>query len=608
MKKILSGILIVMMVLTMMPTAVFAEENSKEQTIKNEYVLTAASPLTEVKLPCYVKEITFADEYAALIEVERGISLSQVYEDFADAAAEISVQPNYVYEAASVNDPYASLQWGLFGGSGAVRDIGFSEISDFLEAEGDTLTETVVAVLDTGIDYTHEDLSAHIWTNPGEIPGNGRDDDRNGYVDDVRGYDFCGDRNLPEGGFTAAYNHGTHCAGTIAAASGNGIGITGIAGSTDKVSLMDVKVLQGREGTGSTFSLICGIQYAEKNGADICNLSMGSYVDDPSLYRTMAKSDMLFVCAAGNDGIDLGVRPIYPGCYDLANVICVGNTEKSGRLYKLSNFSAVKVDIAAPGTEIYGTLTGNRYGNMSGTSMAVPFVSGTAALLHSYYEDISASEMRNLILDSAVSCPELKGRVAYGRFLDAYKSLTYNRDTFQKDTQAPKLKTSVLKISGSYKQRLFVTAVDDSGGKPRVRYARGEKSLNYFRSGAGYKVALDDSGKGSRIMAVPAVYSVYAVDAAGNDTLMKVRCTADAVSSISLNYSQKTIYKGKSLTLKATLSKKGANGRKLTWSSSNKSVVTVSSTGKVTGKKKGTAVITVKTGNGLCKTCKLTVK
>ena len=472
------------------------------------------------------------------------------------------------------------------------------------------MQETVVAVIDTGMDYNHSDLAANIWVNPGETPGNGTDDDGNGYKDDVHGYDFAKNRPLSDGAISNYYAHGTHCAGIIGAVTGNGNGIAGIASLTGKISIMDLKVLEGPQGLGDSYDVVRAIRYAEKNGADICNLSMGSYVDDATLYKTIASSDMLFVCAAGNDGLNLDNKPIYPGCYELSNVICVGNAEKSGRLNTKSNYSNKYVDIAAPGTEIHSTVPHDKYTNMSGTSMAAPFVTGAAAVLHSYYKDISAAGIRHLLLDGAKNRSALSAKVVSGRFLDLYKPLTaYGEDDYQIDTKAPQLTASVAKISGSYKQKLKITAKDDSGLLPTVKYARGSQSLSYFRSGVGTKLSLSADGTVSKILTIPGTYSVYAVDAAGNDVLVKVNCTVNAVKTLKLNYSKKSLAKGKSFTLRATLSKTGVNGRKLTYTSSDKTIATVNSKGKVTAKKKkGTATITVKTSNGLSKTCKVTVK
>lgn len=597
---------------TMVPVISFGTDTAGDTSAevrKQEYILTATSDLSELKLPSYVEDISFDGTDLALIKVKNGITEDQIREDLEAQAENFSVQPNFVYEATRVNDPFYGLQWGLHNEETGV-DIGFEESYDFIMEHLNEMSETVVAVIDTGMDYTHSDLAANIWVNSGETPGNDRDDDGNGYRDDVHGYDFAKNRPLSDGAINNYYAHGTHCAGIIGAATDNGNGIAGIASATGKVSIMDLKVLEGPKGLGDSYDVVRAIRYAERNGADICNLSMGSYVDDETLYRTIAASDMLFVCAAGNDGLNLDNKPIYPGCYDLSNVICVGNAQSNGRLNSKSNYSSKSVDIAAPGTVIHSTIPNNKYDDMSGTSMAAPFVTGAAAVLHSYYKDISAAGIRHLLLSGAQRKSSLNGRVVSGRFLDLYKSLTdYSEDDYQIDVKAPQLKASVSKISGSYKQKLKIAASDDSGLLPTVRYARGSQSLSYFRSGAGTKLSLSADGTVSKTLTIPGIYSVYAVDAAGNDVLVKATCTVNAVSSLKLNYSKKSLAKGKAFTLKATLSKSGVNGRKLTYTSSDKTIAVVNSKGVVTAKKKkGTATITVKTSNGLSKTCKVTVK
>ncbi|NBH61475.1 hypothetical protein D1155_07420 [Anaerotruncus sp. 80] len=597
---------------TMVPVISFGTDTAGDTSAevrKQEYILTATSDLSELKLPSYVEDISFDGTDLALIKVKNGITEDQIREDLEAQAENFSVQPNFVYEATRVNDPFYGLQWGLHNEETGV-DIGFEESYDFIMEHLNEMSETVVAVIDTGMDYTHSDLAANIWVNSGETPGNDKDDDGNGYRDDVHGYDFAKNRPLSDGAINNYYAHGTHCAGIIGAATNNGNGIAGIASATGKVSIMDLKVLEGPKGLGDSYDVVRAIRYAERNGADICNLSMGSYVDDETLYRTIAASDMLFVCAAGNDGLNLDNKPIYPGCYDLSNVICVGNAQSNGRLNSRSNYSSKSVDIAAPGTVIHSTIPNNKYDDMSGTSMAAPFVTGAAAVLHSYYKDISAAGIRHLLLSGAQRKSSLNGRVVSGRFLDLYKSLTdYSEDDYQIDVKAPQLKASVSKISGSYKQKLKIAASDDSGLLPTVRYARGSQSLSYFRSGAGTKLSLSADGTVSKTLTIPGIYSVYAVDAAGNDVLVKATCTVNAVSSLKLNYSKKSLAKGKAFTLKATLSKSGVNGRKLTYTSSDRTIAVVNSKGVVTAKKKkGTATITVKTSNGLSKTCKVTVK
>jgi subtilisin family serine protease len=336
---------------------------------------------------------------------------------------------------------------------------------------------------------------------------------------------------------------------------------------------------------------------------------MGSYQSDDALYRVMATSNMLFVCAAGNDGVDMEETPIYPGSYRLSNVICVANMTQNGTLYAGSNYSSTYVDIAAPGTSICSTIAGGMYGKMTGTSMAAPFVSGVAALLHSYYGGITAAQIKDLIMQTASTSSALVGKTSGGGFLNAYWPLiAYDQDAFLPDETPPTVYTTVSDLQSTYRQLLTITVTDNSEDAVRVKYARGSHNAAWFRAGNGYDLSLDEEDTVTRKMAIPGTYTVYAADVFGNETVTEVTCTADAVKSVKLNYSKKTLAKGKKLTLKATLSKSGTYGRSLTWTSSNTKVATVSKTGKVTAKKKGTTTITVKTANGLTAKCKITVK
>lgn len=574
---------------------------------KREYILTSSVDLQAMHTPEGVTLMDSSDGIA-LIELAKTADLADAAEALAGQYPDLVLQPNFIYESTAAGDPFYSVQWGINNSESV--DIGFSQAYKFLSSRKSSLVETVVAVIDTGFDYTHEDLTGVTWTNPGEIPGNGKDDDKNGYVDDVHGYNFAAGKPLIETGFSSReYGHGTHVAGIIGAETGNGVGIAGIGSISGKLTMMSLRVLTGIGGTGDTYDLIQAIRYAEKNGADICNLSMGSYEDDSVLRQTITKSSMLFVCAAGNDGLNLERKPIYPGSYHLSNVICVGNQRRDGGLYQQSNYSRLSVDLAAPGTEIYSTLPGNRYGEKTGTSMAAPLVTGAAALLHSYYDGITAAQMRELLLAGCSSSSALTNAVSYGRYLNVYRPLIAKpQETYLPDKTPPVVEATASAIEGSYKELLTIKATDDSGALEEVRYVRGSKTKAYFRGGRGYEVELDEYDTGTRRMGVPGTYSVYARDPSGNETLVKVTCTADAPSSLKLNYTKKTLSKGKTFRLRATLSASGANGRKLTYTSSNTKVATVSSTGKVTAKKKGTAAITVKTGNLLTAKCKVTVK
>lgn len=288
----------------------------------------------------------------------------------------------------------------------------------------------IVAVIDTGIDINHPELKDAIWVNEDEIPDDGIDNDGNGYVDDVHGWNFFHHNNKVYVG--KEDDHGTHAAGTIAAVRGD-MGIAGIA-DQKYVKIMPVKALGLEEGIGEEEAVINAIRYAEDNGAQICNLSFGTLEYYPRLEQTMRDSKMLFITAAGNgdkdgEGIDVEVIPDYPASFKLDNLISVANLMFDGNLAKSSNYGASTIDIAAPGTYIVSTITNNSYGFMTGTSMAAPMVTGVAAMLYSYRTDLDLQDIKTVLMNSARKLEGLDGLVVSGGMVDAYAALTYGRET-----------------------------------------------------------------------------------------------------------------------------------------------------------------------------------
>lgn len=307
-------------------------------------------------------------------------------------------------------------------------DIKMRQAWDVYDSSTAEKREVIVAIIDTGIDINHPELKDAIWTNSDEIPGDGIDNDGNGYIDDYNGWNFFSNNNQIFAG--SEDDHGTHAAGTISAARNN----EGIAGITDNnyVKIMPVKVLGTEQGIGDAQSVIAGIRYAEANGASICNLSFGTFTNYPELLEAIRNSGMLFVVSAGNGdyygrGYNIDLSPVYPASYNLDNVITVSNLLFDGNLDSTSNFGANCVDIAAPGSYILSCTTDNSYGFMSGTSMSAPMVTAVAAMTYSYRTDLQLSEIKNAILSSARQTDSLKGKSVSGGMLDAYAALTYNQ-------------------------------------------------------------------------------------------------------------------------------------------------------------------------------------
>ena len=298
------------------------------------------------------------------------------------------------------------------------------EIYDQLEAK----RPVVVAVIDTGIDTTHPDLKDSMWVNEDEIPGDGVDNDGNGYIDDVNGWNFLDNTNQLYVG--KEDNHGTHAAGTIAASRGNG----GIAGINDGqyVKIMSLKALGGESGKGSPESVIAAIRYAEANGAQICNLSFGSENYTEEFMAVIQNSKMLFVVAAGNGdenekGYSIDQNPVYPASLPFDNVITVANLMFDGKLDRSSNYGPVNVDLAAPGCFILSTIPDRSYAFMTGTSMAAPMVTGAAAMVYSARPDLDLIGVKNVLLASAKKLDTLNGRVLSGGMLDVYSALQWGR-------------------------------------------------------------------------------------------------------------------------------------------------------------------------------------
>ena len=389
--------------------------------------------------------------------------------------------------------------------------------------------DVVVALVDTGIDYTHEDLVGRIWTNTDEIPGNGIDDDGNGYVDDVYGWNFYSGTNDVYVGTEDA--HGTHGAGTIAANAGNGVGIAGIVQS-DHVKVMAVKALGGSDGSGTTASIIQAIQYAEANGAQICNLSLGSSQNDPALYRTIASSKMLFVVAAGNDGTDLETAPSYPASYDLDNLIAVANIRYDGELDPTSSYGAASVDLAAPGSYILSTTPGNTYSYMTGTSMAAPMVSAAAAMVYSAFPKATLADVKDILLASVHKLDSLTGRTATGGMLDLGAAMagavtaSTGRAWAEPDLTAYTDNPPVISLSLSQwlgRRYLTVQVLDADGDLLRAAYASGTRTAADFQGGnAGNPISLSTWGTATFLVRTGGTYTFYAVDQAGNETVRTV--------------------------------------------------------------------------------------
>lgn len=379
----------------------------------------------------------------AVVDLPNDLTVAEAVEIYEDSPDIEYAEPDYILRPAAIpNDAkfsslYAMHNTGQTGGS-SDADIDAPEAWD--TATGSQ--ETIVAVIDGGMDIEHPDLRENIWVNPDEVAGNGEDDDGNGYVDDVNGWDFANeDASVydPDAATGKGEEHGTHVAGTIAARGDNGIGVVGVSW---RASIMPLKFL--KSGGGKSSDAAEAIDYAIAEGADISNNSWGGSVYSQTLRDAISRADAvghLFVAAAGNDGANNNKRPYYPASYNLPNIISVASSDNRDALSSFSNFGASSVDLAAPGSSIVSTLPGDGYGSFSGTSMATPHVAGVAALLEGQNPDLDDAQLKSRILGSVDKKSGLARKVATGGRLNAANALSGSAEppdtTESPDTTAP---------------------------------------------------------------------------------------------------------------------------------------------------------------------------
>lgn len=417
----------------------FDDEDIQKGFVSQEIIIKFKSPLEEGDELSLLSESLDIDlvrtsllteldatvlEDTAIIGAERwsinSVSVEEAIAQYSQNAAVAYLQPNYILSKSDIfpNDPSYDDLWGLNNtgqtGGTSDADIDAPEAGDIRTSS----SNVVIGVIDTGVDYTHPDLNDNMWINPGEIPGNGLDDDNNGFVDDYHGYDFVNNDGDPfddEG-------HGTHVAGTIAAEGNNGIGVTGVTWSAQ---IMALKFLD-EFGFGSTFDAIQAIDYAVLMGADLTNNSWGGGGFSQALADAIAAAGevgQVFVAAAGNFGLNTDIAPEYPAAYGLDNIISVAATDDDDQLAGFSNFGATSVDLGAPGVSILSTQPGNNYGFLDGTSMAAPHVTGVAALLLAENPDLTPTELKARLLETADPIPALDGVTVSGGRLNAFNAL-----------------------------------------------------------------------------------------------------------------------------------------------------------------------------------------
>ena len=340
------------------------------------------------------------------LQLSPDANVLQVVQELSTHPAVEYAEPDYLAHIITTpNDPEYSSQWGL-------AKINAPAAWDVVTGT----TDVVIAIVDAGIDVTHPDLSGQLWQNPGEIPGNGIDDDNNGYVDDIHGW------NLVNNNADLSDNtgHGTEVAGVAAAATNNNVGIAGVCW---QCRLMIVKVVQPG-GVANYSDIAAGVVYAAQKGAKVINISLGGNSDSITLKTAIANAAQTAVIVAGA-GNDNSSAPFYPAAYD-DYVLAVAGTTQSDTKVGTSNYGTW-VDVSAPGENIRTTFTGGGYGNASGTSMASAFVSGLAGLLRSLHPNWSANLVRAQVINTTDNIDGVnhgyEGKLGSGR-INAQKAVT----------------------------------------------------------------------------------------------------------------------------------------------------------------------------------------
>jgi len=319
------------------------------------------------------------------------------------------IEENLKIDAPIMPESMTSKQWGLYGTAG----IKAKKAWNITEGSKDVL----IAIIDTGIDYNHPDLKENIWTNEAELNGEpGIDDDGNGYVDDIHGYDFLNHDGDP----MDDHSHGTHCAGIIGAVH-NDIGVNGVMAH---VKMMPLKFI-GKRG-GSVAGAIEAIEYGIKMHVDIMSNSWGGGGYSVLLENAIKKAEkagILFVAAAGNDGQNNNVGSHYPSNFNVDNIIAVAAHNKYDGLAYFSNYGSNTVDVSAPGQDILSTVPNNKYKSYSGTSMATPFVSGIAGLLLSVNPSLSPEAIKDILTSTVFKAEAYSGKLISEGRVDAEKAL-----------------------------------------------------------------------------------------------------------------------------------------------------------------------------------------
>lgn len=456
MRRFISGALLCTLTAAsvIVPQAVYAEGGVKtvdvagQQAVANRVIvkLKTSQNISQLKSALTQLGVSIHEQYSlpgkknklgvrsapsqiAVLNINNGLSVKEMITKLQASGLVDTAEPDYVVKAGltTPSDPSFSSLWAMnnTGQTGGTVDADIDAVEAWDIHTGND--SVVVAVVDTGIDYNHPDLADNIWVNPGEIAGNGIDDDGNGYVDDIHGIDCANNDSDP----MDDNNHGTHVAGTIGATGNNGVGVVGVNWTTQ---LMGLKFLRANGGGAISDAIEC-LAYAANMAArttDPVNLKVtnnswgGGGFSQVALdaFNALGAESVLSAVAAGNDyGNDNDTSPVYPASYDAESIITVASTTHTDGMSSFSNFGAESVDLGAPGSDILSTVVGGGYDSLSGTSMATPHVAGALTYLWSYNPSYSASALKNLVMERGDAIPALAGRTVSGKRLNLFNSI-----------------------------------------------------------------------------------------------------------------------------------------------------------------------------------------
>ncbi len=439
-----------------------------------------------------------------IYEFDPALPVREVQEQIVQHASVIYAEPDYIYHALdTVNDPRFSDLWALenVGQQGGKIDADINAQSMWDIQKGNP--NVVVGIIDTGVDYTHQDLTESMWTNSGEIAGNGRDDDNNGYIDDIHGVNAIKDNGDPMDDNI----HGTHVAGTIGARGNNNLGVVGVARD---IRIAACKFLS-KSGSGGISDAIQCMEYFHKlktrsqNPVNIVatNNSWGGGSSSQAMFdaiKAHEQSGILFIAAAGNESNNNDQSPSFPANYAVPNVISVAATDRFDELASFSNYGKRTVHVAAPGVKILSTVPNQGYSELSGTSMATPHVTGLAAIIASQDAALGYRGIKRLILTGGTRIPAattttITGRRIRGADTNGDGSLTCKNQTFT-ERQTP-AENSVRLVLG---EQIFLSAV-------YMNCAQIGGSFNVYSNGT-TRVDLNDNGEFGDITANDGIFAL----------------------------------------------------------------------------------------------------